>query len=1036
MEVYLNQASHNRMIEKAKQLRDRYRPYLYRTVRSLDCCWYPTEQHLTHPAQVPEWQPIREGQVWAEKDFQYAWFQSTVSVDRELAGKKLWLFNRTQSAEALVFINGEPRGMFDVCDDMLNPAVRQHRFFLLTAGAVEGDTFQVVLEGYGGNDCVGAGPYEVVDGGNYPVDRTRRFQGLDIVEVDELVEGFLWDMDVICQLYEQLPDEQYRRWEAAHALEAVYCLLPQKPEQYDWAQTREKLAQAREILKAVLEKPCTQTDPVVGLIGHSHLDTAWLWPVEETKRKSARTFANALQLMERYEDYTFQQSSVVYLQWMKQYYPAIFEKIKTYTAKGQWEPNGGSWVEPDCNMPSGELMIRHFLRGQLFLQEELGYHADTFWLPDTFGYNAAIPQILRGFGMKYFLTTKLSWNDTTAFPYDSFVWRGIDGSEVLVHFNLTHRWPDVANICQAVREIKPKRTCNRKLLSYGFGDGGGGPHYGMVEMANRTADLEGLPKCEKTTVSAFMQRLEKENPRLPLYAGELYMEGHRGTLTQFHDIKRTNRKAEICLRELEFLGSAAEIFGAAAYPENLRELYDVLLLNQFHDILPGTSIPRVMEIAIDENTQLIKQTTDEVGRVMQAMCKPGEQLVLENSLSFARNRQFVLPDLGVYPQGVPVQRFETVQGEKKMAVQAELPAMGTRVLPVGVAAEGASPFRYDGSTLETPYARVTFDENGYIASLYDTQAQRELRRPGGMALGAFIAGDDVPNYWDNWDIDRDQQLKMKEQTTLLSREVVGDGALQFRIRSRYAVGRRSELTQDMVFHSDSPQIDFETVVDWDETHTLLKAVFDLNLRATHAKTETQFGYLERPCYANNDYDLAKFEVCNHKWADLSEARYGAAILNDCKYGISIHGSCLSLTLHKSGAHPTPEGDCGRHAFTYALLPHAEGFSAPVVIYPAYELNVTPQVQLGAAEEWQLACVDAPHVLLETVKKAEDKNGYILRLYECEQSGCETVLHLGFDARAVYAVNMLEETQEELPLNGRDIPLSFHSFEIKTLRVLV
>ena len=1035
-DVYLAQAAYARMLDKTKQLRDRYQPYLYRSLRNLDCVWCPTGNHLTSPDQVPSWQPIKYGDVWADKEFQYAWFQADLTIDETLVGKRLWLLNQSQSAEALAFINGSPCGMFDVCDDMLDIPKRQHRFLLLTSCAQLGETISIALEGYGGNDCVGVGPYETVDGGNYPISRIRQFRGLEIVEIDELVENFLRDLNIVGQLYDQLPEEQYRRWEAAHALEEVFCILPQKPDQYVWAEIRQKLARAESVLDTVLKKHCSQSEPIVGLIGHSHLDTAWLWPVEETKRKAARTFSNAVQLMERYTTYTFQQRSGLYLQWIKQDYPAILEKIKIYTNKGQWEPNGGSWIEPDCNMISGELMIRHFLRGQLFLERELGYHADCFWLPDTFGYSAAIPQIMRGFGMKYFLTTKLSWNDTTSFPYDSFVWRGLDGSEVLVHFNLTHRWPDVANICQAVRGIHPKRNCNRKLLSYGFGDGGGGPHYGMVEMAERTADLEGLPLCEKTTVSNFMQKLEKENPHLPVYSGELYLELHRGTLTQFHDIKRTNRKAEIALREWEYLSSAAEIFFGVNYPSNVWDRYDRLLINQFHDILPGTSISRVMQTAIEQNTQLIAQVDDDIDHLVSRISQLGTGLLLENSLPFTRREQFALKDTGVYPVGIPVQRIETVWGEKKITIRTELPSMSAKVLPTGPIEEGASPFRYDGTALETPFAHVVFNENGYIASLYDKQAHRELHRKGGLALGTFVAGEDVPAYWDNWDIDGDQRLKMQEQLSLLSSEVVGDGCLQFRIRNRYVVGRQSTLTQDVVFHSDSSQIDFETVVDWKETHTLLKTVFDLNIQTTHVKTETQFGYLERACYSNSESELAKFEVCNHKWTDLSEARFGVALLNDCKYGISVYGSCMALTLHKSGAHPTPEGDCGCHIFTYALRPHNEGFSAPAVIYPAYELNIPVRSQIGQSAEWQFAQIDSPNIILETVKKAEDGNGYILRLYECEQSGCETVLRLGFAVCGVFEVDMMERTLKEIATDGKTIPLSFHSFEIKTLRILV
>lgn len=383
-----------------------------------------------------------------------------------------------------------------------------------------------------------------------------------------------------------------------------------------------------------------------------------------------------------------------------------------------------------------------------------------------------------------------------------------------------------------------------------------------------------------------------------------------------------------------------------------------------------------------------------------------------------------------------MQTYTDVLDRKMAAVRLPIPALN--VLSVETAAQpaaGTSPFSYTGSRLITPFAEVTFDSNGYIASFFDKTAGRELTCEGGDPLGALYAGDDVPTGWDNWDINLEQRYKMALQTNLLSREVVSDGGLQFRIRSRYAVGRQSFLTQDMVFYADSPRVDFETAADWRETHTLLKAVFEVDVQAAYAKTETQFGYLERPVYKNDTYEQAKFEVCNHKWTDLSETQYGVAILNDCKYGISIDGNRLALTLHKSGAHPTPDGDCGLHEFTYAFLPHTGGFSAETVVQPAYELNIAPPCTAGCAPAFTLAEVDAPHVLIDTVKRAEDGNGYIFRLYECERAACRATVRFGFPVKEVAAVDMMEEEQEPLALDENSACLSFRGFEVRTLRVI-
>ena len=1029
----------NSLVSKVQRCIGTYRNRYYANgLAELDCEYYETAEHFTSPEEISAWLPISKGTRWGG-NFMYAWFKTEFIVPKEFDGKKLWLENQTQCVEALVFKNGKPSGMFDVCDDMTHGNEKLHRYFLITEKATAGETIQLAIEGYAGNFTPGNHPF-MTQGDAYPSNQIREYRGMRIISLNEKIDSFLTELNLTVQLYKFLDDSNEIKWRAGNALENIYALLPQKPEYYDDDFIFEQIDKCSEIINELKSyKKAPAEFPFVGICGHSHLDTAWLWPVEETKRKAARTFSNALNIMERHPSYSFMQSSVLYLYWMKKYYPSVFEEIKKRTKNGQWQPNGGSWVEPDCNIPSGESLIRQFLRGQTFLRDELGYHADTFWLPDTFGYSASIPQILKGFGMKYFLTTKLSWNDTTGFPYDSFIWRGIDGSEVITHLNLMHKPANVDHIMGAARSVTNKRLCNRKLLTYGFGDGGGGPHEGMVDTAERTLEMPGLPRVEECTVSEFMNGIEKDRDKLNTYFGELYVELHRGTLTQFHNLKRLNRRSEIMLHDLELISSLNSIFLGEEYNGSIPEYYDTLLLNQFHDILPGTAIQKAMDIACDELSGIVSGAEREIEKEMVSASENSESILLFNPLSFERNNQFEVADLGVYPAEFPSETYTDIEGNKMLAVKAGLKPLGYTELKSGKPISAATVFKYENEVLETPFARVSFDENGYITSLVDKRTNREVSASPfneEMPLGGLYAGDDIPSDWDDWDINFDQRFKMQLQTKLISREIVHNGTLQFRIRSCYEVGRNSRLKQDMVFYSDSPKIDFETIVDWKENHTLLKAKFAVNILSTTAKTETQFGYIERQTYRNNNFEKAKFEVCNHKWTDISETGYGVAVLNDCKYGISVEDNTLALTLHKSGNHPAFNGDQGIHRFTYSLLPHVDAFSAETVVQPAYELNFAPHITVGSPKSGSVSLAETSekNILIDTVKLAENKKGYIFRLYECERSLTDFSIKFGFNFKKLYETDMMENIIRELNRSENSVKLTLKPFEIKTLFV--
>jgi len=1025
-------------IDKVKRLYGEYRKFLYNKLSELDCeiAEIPAPENSPElrsrfRADMPEkgWKNVNFGDKWGG-EFCYAWLRSRYTVPNELEGKKLFLRPNVGLVEGLLFLNGKACGIFDVCSDIPSD-FRLHEIQPLVFDAKGGETFKIAIECYAGHKVLGTAPHEngeVDKWSFYPADFVHTFFSVDIVECDETVAKFLALHRTVTQILDCYEENTAMHSAAANAFCEIFKILPLLPEQTtaDWHPALEK---ANEILNSVISRKSNECEEsgYIGLIGHSHLDTAWLWPVRETLHKAARTFSNALRLMEIYPDYRFIQSSVVYLDWMKKYYPDIYENIKKRTAEGRWEPNGGAWVECDNNIPSGEYIIRQFLVGQRYTKENLGYMADCFWQPDTFGYSAAIPQILRGCGIKYFLTTKLSWNEANTFPHDSFIWKGIDGTEVLTHFNITHVWPDVKDIKNnALKSIKHPEVSNMKLLSYGFGDGGGGPTYSMLESQKLLKGMSGMPKLESTTVSEFMNRLEKTAKNLPVFSGELYLELHRGTLTQMHQIKRTNRLLEIAIHNFELLSVMLDCTNEELRNNSLK----ILLTNQFHDILPGTCIADAHDVAIYENEKAIAELTDGMKALFDGDLSTK---TICNTLSFERKGQFILKNTDFIPEGSVVQEYTDIYGDKCTAVSGiTLPAFSFSSLKAGNARTAESPFKVEDNLISTPFADIIM-ENGHFVS-YKTK--RGLEVVSDTPLNTFYFGEDIPSVWDNWDIDYDQSQKMQPILECVSSEVVSIGALQLRIRVKYKFDN-SILSQDIVFYSDTPRIDFESLVDWNSTHSLLKVGFKVNVLSSDARFETQFGNIKRPTHENFGTDKTQFEVCNHKWTDLSDTRFGVAVLNDCKYGISVHENDMRLTLHKGGCRPDPRGDKGVHRFTYSLLVHESAFSTESVIKPAYELNFPLLAFDGSANCDNCASllnVDADNVIIETVKPAEDGNGFIARLYETEGSYTACNLEYNSQVKSVFKTDMLEYSDELIETKNNTVALEFKPFEIKTLRL--
>ncbi len=993
---------------------------------NLDFSCYITKESLFNVPEDSVFNPIEKGFSWYGKE-SYAWFKAAYKVPESLSGKDLFLKPHIDGYEALLFVNGKTMGTFTT--KIVYTDHGDHYCDMIKKNASGGETLDIAIEYYGGHDNPGNHP----DSEQSIKDFNFTYNGADICVKNYEIQDFYFDLLTVYQLAADLPENSFIRGKAVNALLEVHKNAYYSPSDSDCDAFMEGIRKSSPYLKEVLSLKSGESAPFAGLIGHSHMDTAWLWHTGETEKKVVRTYSNALGLMEQYPEFMFVQSSACHGNMVRKNRPELFKRIQEKVKEGKYEPNGGVWVECDCNITSGESMIRQFLWGQRFTRKYFDYTSDCFWLPDTFGYSAAIPQIMKGCGVKYFLTTKISWNDTNRFPYDTFKWVGIDGTEVFTHFNKTHVFPDAHTVIESISKGLCQKSVNdKRLISYGFGDGGGGPQFEMVELSRRIQDLAEVGKSKHMTVSRFMNELERTSKNLNAYKGELYLELHRGTLTNQHTIKRNNRKSELVLRDLEALAvSEALKENRPASEEEIAPLYETLLINQFHDILPGTCIYRAHAESRKQTTALIKSAKDKIFAITNN--PESGKISLTNTLSWDRDDVLFLDyDGEILDCPCKMQIYEDLDGKTKLiAGNIKIPAMSSTTIPLKkgeIISESA--FSYDGENLETPFTKIKFSENGTIKSFFDKEAQRELLG-NGYNFNTFLMAEDMPNSWDNWDVDFDIQLKFKDASNLVKREVVSDGSEAFIIRSVYSISSKSTIKQDMIFFADSPEVRFDTLIDWQDDHRFLKAAFDTNISEDFARNEIQFGYVKRPTTRNNSLEQAKFEVVNHKYTDLSESRYGAAILNDCKYGISVEGGNMRLSLHKGGVHPDAEGDhdCP-HRCVYSFLPHNCGFSSQSVIRPAYMLNIPPIVSKGEYKMETPAAVDAPNVIIETVKPCEDAGkAYIVRMYEAE--GTMTNAKVSFPkARKCEITNMLEETK--CPLEGDK--LTFKPFEIKTVKV--
>lgn len=1028
----LYKAHYEKMLSKLRRLEETLNPYLFTKIESIPARAYLSDTQLHSIPDDKCFKDIKSGWKWGA-DGQYCWIKSEYVVPKELNGRDLFLMPKLGGYEAMLWVDGVPFGTYN--NKITYTAHGNHYCGLIRKNAESGEKIELAVEYYAGHDYHGCDPFsaDLTQVNTYDFS----FESLDICIKNDEICSFYFDLKTVNQLANDLPDSSFLKARTINALTQVHKIVYYSPDDVTMEEFFDALEKAHPYLTSILEEKNVDNAPQVGIIGHSHMDTAWLWHIDETIKKCARTYSNQISLMEQYPEYIFVQSSSCHSNMIREHYPALFKKIQNKVNEGRYEPNGAVWVECDCNITSGESMVRQFLWGQRFTQKYFNYTSNAFWLPDTFGYSAAIPQIMKGCGVDYFLTTKITWNDTNAFPYNTFYWQGIDGTKVFSHFNRTHCWPDAKEIRESV--INEEHTTDqpgvtdKRLAAFGFGDGGGGPQFEMIEMARRCKNLNEIPNAYYTSVGDFMKNLESTAVNPNTYRGELYLELHRGTLTNQHEIKRNNRKAELLLRDYEMLTVSESIKNAAPCSTQCsNKFYKTLLINQFHDILPGTCINKAHTQCKAEMRAMIKDVREEISKITN---KNENGISITNTLSFDRRDVVFLENNGKCLDYPSQQKYTDIRSKDMCLLGGiTVPAMSSVHLSYTdnkAIDDSKSAFSYSGNKLTTPFAEIEFNENGFISSFIDKQADRQL--VDGLAFNTFVMAEDVPSSWDNWDIDADIELKFKPCAELLKREVVSDGAVAFIIRSTYKISRKSTITQDMMFFADSPEVRFDTYMDWNDNHRFLKTAFDTNVCEDFARQEIQFGYCKRPTTRNNSIEQAKFEVVNHKYTDLSEPNFGVTMINDSKYGISVNNSSLRLSLHKGGNHPDTEGDHGKHHTVYSFLPHNTPFCAASVIQPAYLLNVPHIVSSGDFTLKTPAKADKPNIIIETIKPCEDEErAYIIRAYEAEGTYTNCQLQICDAVKSVQLTNMLEESIGDIE-NTNTLNLSFRPFEIKTIK---
>lgn len=858
--------------------------------------------------------------------------------------------------------------------------------------------------------------------------------------IDKTIEELYFDTIVLFESAKLLQNDENKTAILKHleiALNMIRFNNVYSQEFYDGIASAKKY-----LAKEIYDKENDNCDVTVSCIGHTHIDIAWLWTIEQTVEKAQRSFSTVLNLMRQYPEYKFMSSQAILYEMVKEYAPDLYAEIKERVAEGRWEVDGAMWLECDCNLSSGESIIRQILYGKRFFKNEFGKESKTLWLPDTFGYSAAMPQILKKCGVDNFVTSKISWNDTNTIPHDTFLWQGIDGTEIFTNFMSAQRYKGYdfsERITTYVPQITPeyvlgswaryqeKAYNNRTFLTYGFGDGGGGPTMEMLEYQRRLEKgVPGIPKTKITTSEEHLKTV-KENfyrnceiiGRIPKWNGELYLEFHRGTYTSIAKNKRYNRYSEFAIAKTEFLSSMSTLLLASKYPQKkIEDIWKLILLNQFHDILPGSSIKEVYEDSERQYEQILSDCRSIINDNVAVLAKN----INTNGGLLVINSTYATGEFAINCEG------KTIEID-------EVPSFGWKVIKPEDIVESA--VKVSDKIIENPFYKVKLNDDGTINSILDKANGRDIVKPGAK-FNEIKIFEDYPRDYDNWEINEYYKSKSWEFGKLVSMTSVFDGTRAgIKIVRKYL---KSTFEQTIWLYSKLQRIDFETEIDWHEHHQLVKAYFPINILANKARYDIQFGNVERTTHQNTSWDEAKFEVCAHKWADISDGGYGVSLLNDCKYGHSCIESELSLTFLKSGTYPNKEADQGKHVFKYAILPHIGDFKTSTV-QEAYKFNQNldtikvDQNEGMLPENYSFISCDSENVVIETIKRSEESEGTIVRLFDAHNTTRDITLNFAQKINKAFICDMLENEIEELPVAHNEIKVRVKNYEIVTLKIV-
>ena len=994
--------------------------------------WYEDDGVVGNRA--PKGDSVKVGQGFRSKGYdKYNWLCTKISIPESFGDENvLGIFDfgvpmgtgNNSNFESLLYINGKPYQGVD--------GNHKEVFFNIKETGRELELSFRIWSG--------------LNGGGRPREMTMSIDRAEFGVLDTAADDFYYLAMAALETHELLDENnEYKSYILNQLVEAFRLVdfTNKKSETY-YKSLQTALDYLRDRLKGQ-GKPGVN----VTMLGHTHIDVAWLWRLRHTREKTARSFSTVNRLMEKYPEYIFIQTQPQLYDYLKEDYPDIYEHIKKRVAEGRWEPSGAMWVECDCNLASGESIIRQILVGKNFFKKEFDYESEFLWLPDVFGYSWALPQILKKSGVNTFMTTKISWNDTNRLPYDTFIWRGMDGSEVTTHFVTTTELNDVTYTyngesrpyaIKGVWDNYRNKDLNRDLLiSYGFGDGGGGPTREMIKYIEAAKLMPGIPNVETGRATEYFRKLNetiKENPYngyLPIWDGELYLEFHRGTYTSQGYNKKMNRFMEYKLREEEMLSVFAEkLFDKPYNREEFLKAWKIVLCEQFHDILPGSSIHEVYEDSHEEYERALKYIENAT-----KAAKASFVTEKENAFTLFNQANWERDSIVKIPVGAETYEYTDSEGNTlsshRCGEQDHVYVKGLKPLAFSTITRSVKACKEASSfvenTVETPYYVVSWDGKGRLVRLYDKSADREVI-PEGKFANVFQIFEDKPRCFDAWELESTIDLK-KEEIPCDGNIIKTKNELGYFIHFTYNYNN-SKIMQTLCLYNNKRRIDFKTVVDWKESQKILKTAFSVDIRGVFARYDVQEGNIVRPITRNTSWEAAKFEVVAHKWADLSETGYGVALLNDCKYGYDIKEDTMRLSLLKSATDPDYSADYGTHEFTYSLYPHKEEWYNSGLEEEAFDLN-SPVVVLDGASALgneSLISFDAKNIVLDAFKKAENEEAYVLRFHEYTGRRGKINLKTGLNFDSWCESDLMENPLGEWKQTAMEVEVK--PYEIKTI----